>query len=135
MAKFGQEYAFFVILGQILAFLAHLVLCPTQKTMQTRCLSGFLICGYQNFAPFKKLGYLAKKRLILLPKNAFSTHIGLAGSFGALLVGWWVVARVSYSIDRAYTLYAIQIGWQKLTRLLVVRLGAFWDTLSFIELN
>ena len=47
-------------LGQILAFLAHLVPCPTKKTMQMSCLSGFLICGYQNFAPFKKLGYLAK---------------------------------------------------------------------------
>ena len=52
-------------------------------------------------------------------------HIGLAGSFCTLLVGWWVVARVGCSIDRAYTLCAIQIGWQKLTRLLVVRLGAF----------
>ena len=108
---------------------------PDQKTMQMRCLSGFLICGYQNFAPFKKLGYLAQKRPLLLPKNAFSTHIGLAGSFCALLVGWWVVAHVGSSIDRAYTLCAIQIGWQKLTQLLVVRLGAFWDTLSFMELN
>ena len=52
-------------------------------------------------------------------------YIGFAGSFCALLVGWWVVAHVGCSIDRAYTLYAIQIGWQKLTQLLVVRLGAF----------
>ena len=29
-SKFGQKLAFLVILGQILAFLIHLVLCPTQ---------------------------------------------------------------------------------------------------------
>ena len=76
-----------------------------------------------------------KKGQILLQNMLSSAHIGLAGSFCALLVGWWVVAHVGCSLDRAYTLYAIQIGWQNLTQLLVVRLGAFWDTLSFMELN
>ena len=31
MAKFGPKYAFLVILGQILAFFAHFVQCPTKK--------------------------------------------------------------------------------------------------------
>ena len=30
-AKFGPKYAFLVILGQILAFLAHFIPCPTKK--------------------------------------------------------------------------------------------------------
>ena len=30
-ANFGPKYAFVVILGEILAFLAHLVPCPTKK--------------------------------------------------------------------------------------------------------
>ena len=48
-AKFGPKYAFLVILGQIMAFLIHLVLCPTIEIIRTRCVGGFLICGYQNF--------------------------------------------------------------------------------------
>ena len=91
-AKFGPKYVFLVILGQILVSLIHMVPHPTNKTMGTRCLSGFLICVYQNFCSFPKwLGCLAKKRPFL-PQNMLSwAHMGLVGSFGALLVGWLVV--------------------------------------------
>ena len=53
-AKFGPKSAFLVILGQIMAFLIHLVLCLTIEIIRTRCVGGFLICGYQNFCSFPK---------------------------------------------------------------------------------
>ena len=88
-AEFGPKYAKLVILGLLLAFLIHLVPCPTNKTMRMRCLSGFLICGYQNFCSLP--GCLAQIRPIL-PQNMLSwAHTVLAGLFGALLVGWLVV--------------------------------------------
>ena len=91
-AIFGPKYVFLVILGQILVSLIHMVPRPTNKTMGTRCLSGSLICVYQNFCSFPKwLGCLAQK-WPFLPQNMLSwAHIGLAGSFGALLVGRLVV--------------------------------------------
>ena len=39
-AKFGQKYDFLVILGQMLAFLAHFVPCPTKKQCKKRWLGG-----------------------------------------------------------------------------------------------
>ena len=56
-AKFGPKLALLVILGQILAFLAHLMPCPTKKAMQAGCLciGGFLICGYQKFCTLLKI--------------------------------------------------------------------------------
>ena len=70
------------------------------KLMQTSCLSGFLICGYQNFCSLPtKLGCMAQKRPFL-PQNMRSlAHISLVGTFGALLVGLlvgcgaWAVSR------------------------------------------
>ena len=41
--KFGLNLAFLVILGHILAFLAHFVPRRTKKTMRTRCLGGFYV--------------------------------------------------------------------------------------------
>ena len=49
-AKFCPKKALLVIFGQILAYFAHLVQCPTNKSMRAKCISGFLICLYQNLA-------------------------------------------------------------------------------------
>ena len=43
--KFGPIYAFLVILGQIWAFLAHFIPCPTKKQGAKVF---FLLCGYQK---------------------------------------------------------------------------------------
>ena len=68
-AKFGPKYAFLVIFGQVLAFLIQLVPYSTNNANEA-----------------------------ILPQNMLSwEHIGLAGLFGALLVGWLVVGmRVLY---------------------------------------
>ena len=51
------------------------------------------------------LGFLAHKRAKFGPKYAFWAHIGLAGSFGALLVDWLVVvARVLYFATHLFIL-------------------------------
>ena len=73
------------IFGQILAFLAHLVLRPP-KTMRTSCLGGFPLYGYQNFhlLPFK-LGVLDQKR----PNLALIMHLW---SFWAKYWHFWPVS-------------------------------------------
>ena len=48
-AKIGQKYAFLVILGQILAFLAHFVPCRSKNQCEQGAQVGFLLCGLQNF--------------------------------------------------------------------------------------
>ena len=68
-----------------------------------------LICVYQNFCSLpKKLGCLAQK-LPFLPQNMLAwAHVGLAGSFGALLVGWSVLVRGLYLTRHLYfTLFLI----------------------------
>ena len=89
-----------------------------QKTMQRKCLGGFLIGGYQNFCPLpKQLGCLARKQPFL-PQNMLSwAHTGLAGSFGALLV-FGVVARGLYLARHLFTLCSLinrrqKIFWPK----------------------
>ena len=80
-ANQAQKYAFVVILGQILAFLAHLVPCPTNKQCK-RYVSTKIFSSSdknQDFWP---------KNDQILPKICFWAHVGLGGSFGALLVGW-----------------------------------------------
>ena len=58
---------------------------PNQKTMRTRCLCGFLLCGYQHFNSIpQKLGSLAQKRPILTQNMHFKPNIGLSGTFGAM---------------------------------------------------
>merc|ERR1711873_122834 len=45
---------------------------PDQKTMQTSCLDGFLLCWYQNFYLLpQKLGFLAQKRPNLVQNMHF----------------------------------------------------------------
>ena len=85
---------------------------PDQKTMQMRCAGGFLTCGYQIFCSLpKKLGCLAQKRPYLPQNMHSSSHIGLTGSFGALLVGG-CGARAALSIERRPTLYFILYCFQ-----------------------
>merc|ERR1712218_270984 len=57
-AKFGPNWHF----GPNIGIFGPFDLMPDQKTMQTSCRSGFLLCWYQNFyfLPYK-LGFLAKK--------------------------------------------------------------------------
>ena len=91
-AKFGLTHAFLVLQGQILAYLIHLVPCPTNKTMPTRCLTGFLICVCQNFCSLtKQLGRLAQN--VNCPEICFCWHIqALPAHLATLLSGWLVVA-------------------------------------------
>merc|ERR1711884_393145 len=58
-AKFCPNLAFWAKYRHFCPF----DLMPDQKTMRTSCLSGFLLCWYQNFylLPYK-LGFLAQKR-------------------------------------------------------------------------
>ena len=87
-AKFGQNLAFWVILGQIFAFLVHFDAMSYQKTMGMRCLVSFLIFEYQNFCSLsKKLGSWPKNGQIW-PKICIFGHngpnIGLFDPFGAM---------------------------------------------------
>ena len=113
-AKFGPKYTFVVIFGQILAFLAHLVPCPTKKQCKQGAYVFFTLCGYQNFCfLLLKLGFFAQNDQILLEIGIFG-HFGpgLAGSFGALLVGWLVVvARGLYLARHLFTLLIEDKSW------------------------
>ena len=83
-AKFGPNYAFLVILGQILAFLIHLVPCPANKSMR-KWFSDMWVP--ELLLPPKIIRISGLKRAFL-PQNVLSwPHIGLAGIFGALSVG------------------------------------------------
>ena len=54
----------------------------------------------------QKVRIFGQNRPILLPKNAFSTHIGLAGSFCALLVVWlMVVVRGLYLARQLFNFF------------------------------
>ena len=56
--------------------------------------------------PPQKIGFLAQKRPNLAQNILSWAHIGLAGSFGALLVGWLVVvARGLYLARLIFTLF------------------------------
>ena len=87
-AKFGPKYAYLVILGQILAFIIHLVPCPTNKTMRTRsliehtdmCVPDLLVKIVRMFGP---------RTAIFAPKYAF---LGTYRPWWLILcpVGWLV---------------------------------------------
>ena len=64
---------------------------PDQNLMRTRC-QGAFFC----YVGTKTLGILAKKRQNFAQNMLSWAHIGLAGSFGALLVWLEVVARGLY---------------------------------------
>ena len=73
---------------------------PDQKPMWTRCLGGFSIMWVTNLliSPVKKRIFAQK-----WPNLAF---LFIAGSFGALLVGWLVVvSRGLYLARHLFTLY------------------------------
>ena len=98
-AKFGPKYAFLVILGQILPFFAHFVQCLTKK-QQTRCLGAQVVT--------KLLISPVKKRIFCPKTTKFGPNLAfpfIAGSFGALLVGWLVV--VARAVSRKTPIYFI----------------------------
>ena len=82
---------------------------PVQKTMQTRCLGGFAVMWVtKRLISPAKIRTFCPKTIIFGPKLAFCVHFGpgLAGSFGALLVGWLaVVARGLYLARHLFTLF------------------------------
>ena len=84
-ARFCPKYAFLVILGQILAFLAHLMPCPNKKTTQTRCLGIFWYMGTKTFATFPKNKDFKPKKDQFGPKLHFSPYNVFNFRFGALL--------------------------------------------------
>ena len=99
---------------------------PDQKAMGTRCLGGLLICWYQNFCSLPQyLGCLAQKRPFL-PQNMHSwAHIGLAGSFGALLVGWLVVVvRGPRAVSRKTPIFLIVLIPESVNFLQKLRWGS-----------
>ena len=76
---------------------------PDQKTMWTRCLGGFSVMWVTKLmiSPVKKRIFCPKTTKFS-PKLAF---LSIAGSFGALLVGWLVV--VARAVSRKTPIYFI----------------------------
>ena len=71
MAKFGPNYAFLVILGRILAFLAHLVPCPTKNNAK-KVPSWFCVMWMQKILlPPVKMRNFGPKTAKFCPKYAF----------------------------------------------------------------
>ena len=103
-AKFGQKYAFLVILGQILAFFAHFVPCLTKKQCEESAWGGFYVMWVAKLLIFPvKIRIFCPRTTKFGPKLAFLP--GLAGSSGALLVGRLVVvARGLYIARHLFTL-------------------------------
>ena len=88
--KNGQIWPKTGILGQISAFLPHLILWPTKKRCEQGAYVVFMLSGYQDIylLPFK-LGFKAQKRPNLVPLlsyNVFRPKIlifmGVSKSFG-----------------------------------------------------
>ena len=81
---------------------------PNQKTMQTRCLGGFSVMWVtKRLISPAKIRTFCPKTIKFGPKLAFCVHFGpsLAGSFGALLVGWLTV--VVRAVSRKTPIYFI----------------------------
>ena len=99
-----------VIFSQKLAFLPYLMPCPT-KTIQTRYVGGFLICGYQTFAPSKNIRMLGPNTAIFAPKYAILDNrrpCPLIWCPDGWLVGCWLW-RPGCSYDRASAYFMIYI--------------------------
>ena len=93
-AKFGQKLAFLAKYGhfwQNIGIFGPFDPMPDQNLMRTRC-QGAFFC----YVGTKTLGILANKRQNFAQNMLSWAHIGLAGSFGALLVWLEVVARGLY---------------------------------------
>ena len=85
-AKFGPKYLFLVILGHILAFLAHFGPWSTKITMRIRCLGGFsVMCVPELLLSPVKIRIFCPKTTEIGIVGHFGP--GLAGSFDALLTG------------------------------------------------
>ena len=62
----AKNWHFWSLCAKDLPFWSILKLFPTKETVRTRCLGGFLICGYRNFCSLpKELGRLAQKQPFL----------------------------------------------------------------------
>ena len=79
---------------------------PDKKTMRTRCLGGFPVTWVPKLLlPPVEIRIVVPK-MVIFPQSILSwAHTGLAGSFGALLVGWLVVvARGLHLARQLFTL-------------------------------
>ena len=96
-AKIGPKYAFLVILGQILPFLHILSNARPKPNLNKVPRWVFRYVGNKTF------DFSSKKRIFcsittkFCPKLAFLT---IAGSFGALLMGWLVVVARGLNLAR-----------------------------------
>ena len=71
--------------GPNIGIFAPFDLKPDQKTMQTSCLDGFLLCWYQNFYLLpKELGFLTQKRPNLAKNWHFWPNMGIFGPFNPM---------------------------------------------------
>ena len=92
-AKFGPKFAFLVILGQILSFLAHLVPCPTKK----QCEQGAQV--FSRYVGIKTFAFSSKNQ-DFCPRT---TKIGSLGHFGpniCLSGPFWCYARPKKQWER-----------------------------------
>ena len=112
-AKFGPKYAYLVILGQILPFLAHFVQCPTKKQCEQGAQVGFPYVGDKTFDFSSKNQDFLPKKVQIWPENGIFVHFGpgLAGSFG-----WWLWCAGCISQD-TYLLYDISLHDRNLSML------------------
>ena len=92
-AKFGPKSAFLVILGQILAFLVHMMPSPTQM----KSLGVFPERMYQKCLLLSvKITIWAQKRPVLLINSHFWPNISLDGLFDAMigkLMCWYCLSN------------------------------------------
>ena len=103
------KIGFLVILGQILAFLAHFVPCLTK----IQCKQGAQVFFFVMWVPRLLLSpviirIFCPKTTQFYPKIEVFGHFGPghAGSYGALLVGWLVVVeRGMYLARHLFTLF------------------------------
>ena len=101
-AKFAPKSAFLVILGQILPFFAHFVQCLTKKKSNKVPRWVFRYVGNKTF------DFSSKKRIFCPETTKFGPNLAflsIAGSFGALFVGWLVV--VVRAVSRKTPIYFI----------------------------
>ena len=102
-AKFGPKYAFLVISGQILPFFAHFVQCWPKNNVNKVPRWVFRYVGNKTFDFSSKKRIFGPETTKFGPNLAFLT---IAGSFGALLMGWLVVlARGLYLARHLFTLW------------------------------
>ena len=117
-ATFGPKYAFLVILGQILALLIHLVLCPTKKQMWTKQQQNEVARLFSDMwvpellLPSKMIRIFGPKMAIFAPKFAFFVTYSLSQLIwcpvGWLVAGCWL-RRASCVSQDTYLLYLVSL--------------------------